>query len=375
MALKQAVIFFICIISCIGNVSAQLPLLENEEALIAIDSTLDLIYNYEFEKAQERIDIIQQRLRNHPAICLLQSLLIYWKDRPLVPETETYLLYENYLYQAVELSKSMIKIDNLYEEATFYMMSGYSLLAELYSEEGSGLKVLGVAKKAYRYLKDGKEEVEDFPDFYFSTGLYNYYRVKYPELYPFYKSFLWLFASGDKDLGIEQLKLGRQLGVFTRNESTIYLYHIFLRYENNPGQAFPFIAGLVEKYPGNIRFKSLLTEVLVALGDHDQAKKYAEVLLGEEASIYKLSGTLFNAIIAEKNSDLGKAEHLLYQAQILHDGLNKPYFHYLSMIYATNARVADKRNNYDEARKWYKKALKTEPYVPVKEEAKEYINK
>jgi len=375
MAVKQIIVIFICILLFFSNVSAQLPLLENREAVTAIDSTLDLIYNFEFDKAQKRIDIIQQRLKNHPAIYLLRSMLIYWKKRPLVPETETYLLYENYLYQAIEISKSLIKIDDLHEEATFYMMAGYALLAELYSEEGAGLKVLSVAKKAYRYLKDGKDAVEDFPDFYFSTGLYNYYRVKYPELYPFYKSFMWLFAGGNKNLGIEQLKLGRLHGVFTRNESTIYLYHIFLRYENRPDQAFPFIEMLVEKYPGNIRFISLLTEVLVALGDYSQAKKYTKVLLQQETSMYRLSGTLFNAIIAEKTFNLEEADKLLAQAQTIHDGMNKQYFHYLSMIYATCARVADKQNNSDDAKDWYKKALKAEPYIPVKEEALEFLNK
>ena len=359
----------------ISPLSAQIPLLQNKEAVKAITTTQDLIYNFEFEEARFRIENDRHGLGEHPANYLTQAVLIYWKDRPLVPDTEMYSQYEHYLNKAIELSESFIEKPELYVEGIFYTMSGYALLAELYSEEGVGLKVINAAKKAYKYLKIGKDETDNFPDFNFSTGLYNYYREKYPELYPFYKSFMWIFARGDKELGIEQLKISKDKGIFSRNESTIYLYHIYLRYENNPQKAYPFACYLVEEYPQNLRFKSILLEVLVALNELDQAGPLCQRLLQDSKIYYRLSGTLFQGIIYEKRDQLDEASRLLDESFVLLEDLRKPDFHYLSMIYAAQARVADKNEDNDKARSLYKKALRSDPYAPVKEEALKYLNK
>ncbi len=366
---------FILFILGNSSVFAQVPLLQNSEAIQAIKVTLDQIYNFQFEEAEERIENQEHNLGNHPANFLVRALLVYWRDRPLVPNTEMYLQYETYLNKAIELSESFIDQEELHVEGMFYSMAGNALLAELYSEEGVGLKVINAAKKAYKYLKSGKDRMSEFSDFYFSTGLYNYYREKYPELYPFYKSFMWLFTRGDMAEGIEQIKTSEIKGVFTRVESTIYLYHIYLRYENNPEKAYPYARNLVRKYPGNLRFISLLVEVLVGMNQQAQAEIWLHSLYQSERPVFRMSATLFNAIICEKRGQLDQASQLLEKSLVMHEELKNSNFHYLSMIYATQARVADKRQDREMARELYKKALKSDPYVPVKEEALNYLNK
>lgn len=356
-------------------VFAQTPLLKNSESVNALRTTLDQIYNFQFEEAEKRIENQEHHLGIHPANFLIRALLIYWRDRPLIPGSEMYLQYEIYLKEAIDLSESFIDRETLQMEGMFYSMAGNALLAELYSEEGVGFKVINAAKKSYKYLKSGKERMEEFPDFYFSTGLYNYYREKYPELYPFYKSFMWLFARGNMEQGIEQLKMAEQSGVFSRVEATIYLFHIYLRYENNPEMAYPYARKLVENYPKNLKFISHLIEVLVGMNQFDQAERWLYLLNRAERPVFRMAAMLFTAIICEKRNQLDEASRLLEKAFALHEELRSSNFHYLSMLYATEARVADKRNNMELAREFYKKALKSDPYVPVREEAFNYLNK
>ncbi|MBR9997767.1 MAG: tetratricopeptide repeat protein [Cyclobacteriaceae bacterium] len=367
-------IFPVLFLLFVLDVSAQIPLQQNPEAVKAIKITLDYIYNFEFGKAIERMKN-QHGLGVHPANSVINAVLIYWRDSPLIPGSEIYQQYEKYLNEAIDLSQPFLEQEELYGEGAFYSLAGYGLLTELYAEEGAGLRVVNVAKKAYKYLKIGKEEMGRIPDFYFSTGLYNYYREKYPELKPFYKSFMWLFERGDKTLGLKQLKMCEAQGVFARNEAIIYLYHLYLRYENSPVQAYPYAVKLTENFPRNMRFISLLTEVLVAMNELDQADKLCSRLIRNERLVFQLSGTLFKAIIREKKGQLVEASRLLDRSLELHEALRKPDFHYLSMIYATQARVADKNNDMDLAEDLYKKALKSNPYVPVQAEAMEYLNK
>jgi tetratricopeptide (TPR) repeat protein len=367
-------LFFILTILNSTVVSAQIPLQKNPEAVAEIKVTLDQIYNFEFVNALQRLKG-QHGLGKHPANAVLNAVLIYWRDRPLVPGSDLYQQYENYLNEAIELAQPFLGREDLYDEGAFYCLAGYGLLTELYAEEGGSLKVLKMAKKAYKYLKIGKEKMNNIADFYFSTGLYNYYRVKYPELHPFYKSFMWLFESGDKSLGLEQLKICERSGVFARNEATLYLFHIQLRYENNPAAAYRSAVKLSEKYPGNVVFKCHMAEVQIAMNQFSPAEEMSNQLIRNERIIFQLCGTLFKAIILEKNGKPGEAGNLLTRAIELHEMLRKPDYHYLSMIYATQARIADKQNNMDLATDLYKKALKLDPYIPVQQEAEEYLNR
>lgn len=358
-------------VRCFG----QTPLMDDTMAIREIRGTLDLIYNFEFVKASEKISKLEVHLGEHPANYLLKSQIIYWRDRPLGPDTPPYDNYVNFLEKAIDLADPFLKQEKMYAEGVFYAMSGYALLAELYSTQGAGLKVLGAARNAYKYLKQGMEEINKFPDFYFSTGLYNYYREKYPELYPFYKSFMWLFASGDKELGLHQLKLAVDKSVFSRTQALLYLFHIYLRYENDPSKSFPYAKRMVDTYPANIRFKSLYTEVLIAEKKFNEANNYATDLMQEDKPFHKLAGTLFKAMIEEHNLDFNNALALLDSADVISSDMDEEDMHYESMILATRARIADKRGNQDQARKYYKAALKLDPYVPVRQEALQYINK
>ena len=366
------VIFFSCLF--LSKVSAQVPLRENPAAIEAIKVTLDHIYNFEFETALKRLEN-GHGLGNHPANSLINAVLIYWRDSPLVPGSEIYQTYEKYLNQAIELSEPFLEQERLYSEGAFYSLAGYGFLAELYADEGASLKALSMARQAYKYLKIGKEKMDEIPDFYFSTGLYNYYRVKYPELHPFYKSFLWLFEGGDKALGIEQLKICTSRAVFTRNEALIYLFHIYLRYENNPGLAYPYARELVNKFPRNIKFSGHLAEVLVAMNEFDRAEGLCDTLLKSDRTVYQFCGNVLKGIIYEKTGRLQEAEKTLSHALQLHDSLRKQESNYLSMIYAAQARIEDRRHHTDLAATLYKKALKADPYVPVKLEAETYLDK
>ncbi|MEZ0611599.1 hypothetical protein ACAW74_24015 [Fibrella sp. WM1] len=42
------------------------------------------------------------------------------------------------------------------------------------------LKAVGESRKAYVYMKDGFQLMDKNVEFYFSTGLYNYYVERYP---------------------------------------------------------------------------------------------------------------------------------------------------------------------------------------------------
>ena len=340
-----------------------------------MNKAIDLIYNFEFDIAYEEIDTLENQLGDHPANHILRSMILYWRDRPFKEDTDPYLEYQKELETAIELATTFQENEDLYEEGEFYILAGYGLLTDFYNGVGQKMKAVGSAKKAYNSLKEGFVLKEKFPDFYFSSGVYNYYRVKFPELHPFYKAFLWVFVNGDMDLGLEQLKIASEEGIFTQREALIYLFHIYLRYENKPDLALPYSQTLVERFPGNTKFKCLFIESMIYNNNDSISKETLDSLIYHEDIFYQLAGNLFSGLITEKQGKFEAAKYYLRIAMEKYEEMGRDDEHYLSLIYTGMARLAIDQQDNDSARKYYKLALKTDPYVPVRSEAEGFLRK
>ncbi|HLF36008.1 MAG TPA: tetratricopeptide repeat protein [Cyclobacteriaceae bacterium] len=375
MKLPGYLLFIFCIIPGWIPGHAQVSIYSDKVVTCKVDTVLHHIYNLEFEKASENIAEIESAIGPHPAVLLLKAQFIYWKYRPLVKDTKPYWEYEALLKKVIIEAENNFNNPGLEMEKNFYMMSGYSLLTEQYSEDKDYWKVLSTAKNAYSYLRDGMGHEEELPDYFFSTGLYNYYRVKYPELYPFYKPFLWFFIEGNKDTGIEQLKEASERSLFLKEQAYIYLFHIYLRYENNPSAAFPYARYLAETFPDNHRFMTLYTEALIRQNDFSTAAPYAKILSGRENKLYSIPGYLFMGMIAEHNNNPAEARRYYHYSLSMADDNEGEDDHFVGMSYAGLARLKLKENDITAAREYYKLAYKTEPYIPVKSEANAFFEK
>lgn len=354
---------------------AQELILEDSMLINRMNRTIDLIYNFEFDNAYLQIDTLENQLGDHPANHLLRSMILYWKDRPFKEDTGPYLEYKKELETAIELATPFQENEDLYEEGEFYVLAGYGLLTDFYNGVGNRMKAVGSAKKAYNSLKEGFKLKEKFPDFYFSSGVYNYYREKFPELHPFYKAFLWVFVNGDMEMGLEQLKVASEEGVFTQREALIYLFHIYLRYENKPDMALPYSEILVERFPGNTKFKCLFIESQIFNNSDSISREMIDSLINHDDIYYQLAGNLFSGLISEKEEKYAAAGNYLSIALDKYDEMERDDGHYLSLIYTGMARLAIDQKENEKARKYYKLALKTDPYVPVRSEAEIFLEK
>lgn len=365
----------ILIFATITCVPGQERILDNQNLIDKINHALDLIYNFEFDQADAEIQLLEEKLGNHPTNHFLRSMIIYWRDRPFKVDTGSYVIYQQELETAIELAAPFLEDPELEEEGEFYILAGYGLLTDFYNEAGYRMKAVGSAKKAYGSLKKGFKLKDEFPDFYFSSGVYNYYREKFPELHPFYKAFLWLFVSGDTELGLEQLKVASEKGIFTQREALIYLFHLYLRYENNPEEAIQYSRILNRRFPGNDKFKCLHLEALLYNNDDNVPDNLINSLIDHEKIFYRMVGNLFKGLIAVQNGQIRKARSSLDKALVLYEEMDREYDHYLSLIHTGMARINDRKGDYQAAARMYKEALKNDPYMPVKTEAEDYLER
>ncbi len=339
-----------------------------------IHQAIDSVYNLNFKAADTVIAQLNQKIPEYPGVTLLEAFYDYWKYRPIKSGTPAFDQFESYLKKTLALSDKRFEKNDDDVEGTFFALAAHAYLAQLYVDNNSNLKAVGEAKSAYNYIKKGFDLLDQFPEFYFPCGIYDYYRVKYPEENPFFKPFLWFFRAGDKAKGLEMLKKGAVVGIFTKAECLTYLFHIYLRYENQPAESIQYCRKLNELYPENLNYIALTLENEVYLNNFEPMWPYIEKLLDSDKEHYQYVGEIFKGIYFEKYlHDFPSAKKAYLMAQTINEKSNVGTDHEESLLYCGLGRVEKEMGDKDEAKDSFKRSVKLAEYSIVRDEARNYL--
>lgn len=365
---------FLILLWSFSPVYCQYKILEDKVVTEKVQQAIDSIYNLNFDAADVIIADLEKKLGDYPGIFLLKAFYVNWKYRPIKKGQESYELFESYLNTGIEKSENILASNKNDVEAIFYLMACHAYLAELYVNNGQNFKALGEAQSAYKYIKIGFDYVEENPEFYFSSGIFNYYREKYPEENPFYKSFIWFFRGGDKEEGLNMLKKGSLNAVFTKAECLTYLFHINLRYEDKPLNAIYYSRLLKEIYPNNLHYISNYIENSIRLEAFDELHPDIELLLASEKDYYQYIGKIFYGIFLGKNGgSLNEALEQLKIADKLGDQKEIRVPHYDSILFLEMGKIHKKLGNEDLAKNYFKKSVKSAEYIAYRKDAEEML--
>lgn len=335
----------------------------------------DHIYNASPDSAEYYIKKAEAFIPDHPVIPLMRAMTMLWANIPTISE-ELFLKMEVQLDSAIYLAKAQDPgLDE--PEMIFFAMAAYGLLAEYYADQDHTMKAVGEANRAYGLMKKGFEIVDERPEFLLTTGLYNYFREKYPERHPIYKPLLWFFRSGNKELGLEQLEKACTESFLTRVEAHVYLSYIYLRYEFDPKLAQQYLSELCELYPKNYYAKAKYLESLANPNDFkDVPIEMIYSLITHENAYYKLAGYVFLGYFEEKIiKNQEKAEYayrlgLKYGSEIPDHGEFFKSFGYLGL-----GRVLLEKNESEGVKELLNLSLKYAETEQVESEAKQLLSK
>lgn len=340
---------------------------------VLVKNGADQIYNANADSAQYYIRLVEKELPDHPVVPLMDAMTILWANIPTITE-ELFLEMQDLLNYAIELAEE--KDPDLKEpEMIFFAMASHGLLAEYYADQDYNLKAVGEANKAYGLMKKGFAIVDEYPEFLLTTGLYNYFREKYPEKHPIYKPLLWFFRSGDMELGLTQLKRACKESILSEVEAHVYLSYIYLRYEYEPKEAQNYLGVLIEKYPNNFYAKAKYLESLANPEDFKDAPLFTIYkLMIHDNPYYKLAGNVFlgyyeeTVLLNKQKAERAYRQGLAYGEEIPHHG---EYFKGLG--YLGLGKILAAKGQSVEARQNLEKALKFAETDLIKKEAKSYL--
>jgi hypothetical protein len=188
-----------------------------------------------------------------------------------------------------------------------------------YSDNSLSLDIFPLATGTYPFIRKAFNFTSSYYDFYYFTGVFNYYREAFPEAYPIYEPLAMLFPKGDKIKGIRELQSAADSSIVLKAESLSVLTYIFIGFENDYQEATQYSGILFRDYPGNYEYKDEYIKDLLLTKQYDEAEKLINAEDSTAAGpFFSAQMTILKGILTEKRyHNRVKARYLYSQ------GINK----------------------------------------------------
>jgi hypothetical protein len=280
--------------------SSQVSYLNRPDLLEQVERCLKYTYDFSFEEARSIQRELAAATPDHPAPDFLEALIVYWENFPLLPSDKASEHFIDLMDRTVELAKKLSDNSETYIEGVFFDLFGRAFKAMFWADNGKSAKVLPDLGTMYRQTKKGIELKDQFVEFYFSTGLYNYYIEAYPEAHPAYKPLVSFMHKGDRELGLKQLNYAINHTVFLKVEAIHFMSLIQLNYEDDLNTAAIYAERLIRDYPGNIYFQGLLVNILLHQHRFNRAKEILSSRVNGNDGYSEMIRTLAKAFMDER---------------------------------------------------------------------------
>lgn len=285
-------------------------------------------------------------------------MLTYWKNYPLIPSSPEHISFENDLHTCIELSENE---HNPADEAEYLLINlcARGLLLNYYANNGLDMDAIPLAKETYLNIRRAFNFTSVYSDFYFFTGLYNYYREAYPEAHKMYKTLAFLFPKGNKDKGCKEIQIAANNSIFLKAESSSLLSWINISFENNYQMAFDYSKSLAELYPDNLEFLGEYIKNLLLVKKYDQAESLIITSGNDFTNPYcQAQLSIFNGILQEKKYHDSEKAKQYYNKGISDISIFGEYGNeFGAFAYFGLSRISDDKPDKHNKRTYRKKAI------------------
>jgi hypothetical protein len=350
----------------LSTTALQGQILKDTASINLLKRCVDDIYNFQFDNARLISQKLNQSLSGQAVVYLLNGMITYWENYPLIPSSPASASYENDMRNCIRLCEEIHNPDD-YPEYLLTNLGARGMLLMYYADNNLTEEVFPLAKSTYRYLRQSFDYSFFYSDFYFFTGLYNYYREAYPDAHPIYKVLAMFFPKGDRVKGIAEMKTAAQNSIILKAESFSFLTYIYISFENNYQDAYVYSKSLYELYPANLQYLVVYIKNMLLLKKYDEAENLIRLfdnITGN--SFFQAAITIFHGILQEKKYHNNELAHKYYNKGISDISVFGYYGNeYAAYAYFGLSRLFDSEDNKHKKRMYRKKALELTDYKKV----------
>ena len=260
--MRISFLFIVMLCSFSVRPAKGVDLINDTSTLDQVRIGINQVYNCDFDSAEKTLVYLRRSYPSHPITPFFEGLIYYWKFYPLIPGNPGSQEFEEIMEETWERSRTL-KENGQETEGVFFELMARSFIVMYYADNGHSSRAISHLGKIYRDIMASFDLQEEFNEFFFITGLYNYYREAYPEAHPVYKPAAMFFRKGDKTSGLEMLRFAAKETNFMRVESALFLSLIYINFENKVDSAVRYASQLYQDFPGNGYFLAKYAETLL----------------------------------------------------------------------------------------------------------------
>ncbi|MFW5701933.1 MAG: hypothetical protein ACOCX7_03185, partial [Bacteroidota bacterium] len=226
----------------------------------------DHIYNVEFDSARACFSEVIKRYPDHPAGYFLDAMVEWW-NVTLYRYTEQYDdEFLRKIDRVLNLCDRLLEDNPMDLNALFFKGGALGYRGRYYTIRESWVRAAADGKEAFDILTECHKIAPGNHDIMLGTGIYNYFAEALPEKYPLLNPALLFLPSGDKKLGILQLRAAARRARYASVEARVVLMQIYYTFEDNASEALKISRELHEEYPNNPYFHRYYGRCLVKRG-------------------------------------------------------------------------------------------------------------
>ena len=232
------------------------------------DRGIAYMYRLEFDRAGKEFNEIVKLDPASPAGYFALAALSWWRYSQNFDTEGSFKSIENDFIsnsdKVIKLSKKMADEERNLDQAYFFMGSAYGLQGRWYAVQRSWFRAYLKGKKGRKYLKKCVEVNPAVYDAFLGLGIFDYYAATLPGALGLGAK---LFVGGDRQRGMEYVKIAKEKGRFFKVEARFFLVEIYSMHEKDFKAAYAESAELRALDPGNMLFR--LGEIMTHIQSQD----------------------------------------------------------------------------------------------------------
>jgi tetratricopeptide (TPR) repeat protein len=235
-----------------------------------IQRGINEVYNLEFEGAERDFQRLVELQPTHPAGPFFLAMVQWWKILIDIDNEQYDDQFHEALDHVIDLCDERLEKNENDVTALFFKGGAIGFQGRLQTHRSQWLAAANAGRKALPIVQQAAELDPNNYDVQLGLGIYNYYAEIVPREYPWVKPLMVFVPAGDREKGIEQLRLASEKGTYASVEATYFLMQLYYQFEKNYPAALDLARRLHERFPNNMLFHRYLGRCYVAVGDWPQ---------------------------------------------------------------------------------------------------------
>ena len=220
-----------------------------------VKAGINQIYSIKFNEAEKTFQLLKKEYPTHPAGRFFFAMIDWWKIILSEEDEEKDERFYEKIEDVVDFCDEILDKDPKNVDALFFKGGAIGFRGRLRVMRESWFKAADDGREALPLVETASKLDPDNVDVKLGFGIYNYLAAVIPNKYPIVKPVMIFFPSGDKELGLKQLKEAANVGKYSKYEARYILVTFYYYFENDMNSAELYARQLMDSFPDNPVFE------------------------------------------------------------------------------------------------------------------------